>query len=141
MDDRAALAAVNRNFYRALSARDMRAMEQVWLQADWVGCVHPGRPLLVGWKAVRHSWVQILSTDTHMQAMPSQVVIHIEQNLAWVTCVENITTHDEGAWQHGLTQATNIFQRDGTEWKMIHHHASHMPLPEAQNWRDAISPN
>ena len=41
------------SFYRAMRAQDMRLMEQVWLRADWVGCVHPGGALIVGWRAVR----------------------------------------------------------------------------------------
>ncbi len=127
MDDRALIAETNRNFYRALTSRDMRVMDQVWLHADWVGCVHPGWSLLVGWKAIRQSWVEILSRDQHMQIMPSRVTIHIEKDLAWVTCTENITVHDEGRWQYSLAQATNLFQRVNDDWKMIHHHASPMP--------------
>ena len=141
MEDRAAIAATNRNFYRAMGARDMRAMDQVWLHAEWVGCVHPGRPLISGWKAIRHSWVQIFSGEQHLQIMPSQVVIRVEDRLVWVCCIENITTHQQGTWQHSLAQATNLFQRVNDEWKLIHHHASSMPPPEAQSWQDDISPN
>ncbi len=141
MEDRATIAATNRNFYRALAARDMRVMDQVWLHAEWIGCVHPGQPLISGWKNIRHSWVQIFSSDQHLQIMPSQVVIRVEDQLAWVTCIENITTHHEGSWQHSLAQATNLFQHVNDEWKLIHHHASPMPPPEAQGWQDDISSN
>lgn len=123
MDDRAAIAEANRNFYRALRAQDMRMMDQVWLHADWVACVHPGWTLLVGWREVRESWVRILA-GAPMQIMPSQVVIHVARDLAWVTCVENITTPGEALWQTAVAQATNLFQRAGEEWRMIHHHAS-----------------
>jgi ketosteroid isomerase-like protein len=126
-DDRALIASANRDFYRALASRDMRMMEQVWLHEEWVGCVHPGWALLVGWKAVRQSWVNIFAGGQRLQTMPSQVVIHIEKDLAWVTCTENITAHDSGAWTYSVAQATNLFQRVDGEWKLIHHHASPMP--------------
>ncbi|MEP7198667.1 MAG: nuclear transport factor 2 family protein, partial [Chloroflexota bacterium] len=131
MDDRAQIAETNRNFYRAMRTGDMRLMEQVWLHADWVGCVHPGWPLLVGWPNIRHSWTQIFAGGQSLHIMPSQVVMHIEKDLAWVTCVENITAHEENAWQHSVATATNLFQRANDEWRMIHHHASAMPPPEA----------
>ena len=141
MDDRAAIAETNRNFYRALAARDMRMMDQVWLHAEWVGCVHPGWALLVGWKNIRQSWVDIFAGGQHLQIMPSQVVMHIEKDLAWVTCTENITAHDEGEWHYSMATATNLFQRVNNEWKLIHHHASPMPVPGAQGWQDNISTN
>ena len=137
MDDRALIAETNRNFYRALAARDMRLMEQVWLHADWVGCVHPGWTLLIGWKAIRQSWADILAGDEHLQIMPSQVMNHVEKDLAWVTCVENITAHDEGRWQYSLAQTTNLLQRVNTDWKLIHHHASPMPTVGRRNADEA----
>src|SRR5262245_41849444 len=118
MDDRALIAETNRNFYRALAARDMPLMDQVWLHADWVGCVHPGWTLLTGWATIRESWVAILSGDQQLQIIPSQVMIHIENDLAWVTCLENITALAGARWQYSLTQATNLFQRVAHEWKM-----------------------
>ena len=141
MDDRALIAETNRNFYRALAAHDMRMMDQVWLHADWVACVHPGWAMLVGWKAVRQSWVDIFASGQHMQIMPSQVVIHIEKDLAWVTCTENITAHGEGEWRYSVATTTNLFQRANGEWKLIHHHASPMPPQGAQGMQDNFSAN
>jgi hypothetical protein len=137
MDDRAIIATTNRNFYRALASRDMRLMAVVWLHDDWVCCVHPGWAMLVAWKEIRQSWVDIMASGQPLQIMPSQVTMHIEQNLAWVTCVKNITTHDDAEWRYAVAQATNIFQRVGDEWKMIHHHASPLPPPEGRaRWGD-----
>jgi ketosteroid isomerase-like protein len=128
MDDRAAIAEANRNFYRAMRAQDMRLMEHVWLRADWVGCVHPGGALIVGWRAVRESWLYIMARGA-VNVLPTQVTIHVERDLAWVTCIENITVPAEKLWRNTLTQATNLFQRSGDEWRMIHHHASPVSAP------------
>ncbi|MBI3732984.1 MAG: nuclear transport factor 2 family protein [Chloroflexi bacterium] len=142
MDDRALILETNRNFYRAMAASDMRLMDEVWLHAEFVGCVHPGWSQLSGWKAVRESWVEIFADGQPMQIMPSQVVIHCDHDTAWVTCVENITTHGEDAWQYSIAQATNVFQRVNDGWKLVHHHASAMPPPEAQGWHnEEISSN
>lgn len=141
MDERATIAETHRNFYRALRGRDMRLMDTVWLHEDWVCCVHPGWPMLTGWKAIRQSWVDIMSSDQRLQIMPSQVVIRIEYHLAWVTCVENITTYSDAELQTGVAQATNLFQRVDNDWKMIHHHASPMPPPEARGWQEDVALN
>lgn len=140
-NDRAAVATSNRAFYRALASRDMRTMDPVWLHADWVGCVHPGWALLVGWKVIRQSWVDIFASGQNLQIMPSQVVIHIEKDLAWVTCLENITVHDEGDWNYSIATATNLFQRVNDEWKLIHHHASATPPAGTRGWHEHISTN
>ena len=46
--------------------------------------------------------------------------------LAWVTCTENILSDTDG--RVGVTSilATNVFERDGGAWRMVHHHASHV---------------
>ncbi len=49
----------NRKFYQALAALDLRAMNHLWLNENWVRCVHPGWAPLEGWEAVHESWQRI----------------------------------------------------------------------------------
>src|ERR1700737_2880558 len=44
----------------------------------------------------------------------------------WVACTENILSETRGKISVTSVLATNIFERSAGEWRMIHHHASHI---------------
>jgi ketosteroid isomerase-like protein len=119
-----AVCEVNRRFYEALAALDVEQMDAVWLQEDWVECVHPGRELLTGWLEVRKSWEGIFANTRRMQVEVSSVLVRIEGTVAWIACTERVTSLFESGFDEALVQATNVFLlRDGV-WKMVAHHAS-----------------
>ena len=103
--ERAAVEEANARFYRAFEALDLAAMDAVWAHDDDVKCVHPGWPLLTGWAAVRESWQAIFANTEEMRFTLSDV-----RGRVAVTAI----------------LATNLFARAGDEWRMVHHHASHV---------------
>ena len=126
-DDEAALVAeANARFYRAFESLDMAEMDQVWSHADHVRCVHPGWCLLAGWEAVRQSWEAIFTGSGEMRFSISDVSAHVDGELAWVTCTENILSHTRDQIAVTVLLATNVFERRGGDWLMVHHHASHI---------------
>jgi hypothetical protein len=50
----------------------------------------------------------------------------VEGAFGWVTCTENILSEARGKISVTSVLATNIFERSAGEWRMIHHHASHI---------------
>ncbi len=124
-DDAAAVEEANARFYRAFESLDMAEMDQVWSHGDHVRCIHPGWCLLSGWEAVRQSWEAIFKDSREMRFSISDVDVHVDRDLAWVTCTENILSHARGLIAVTALLATNVFERLGGEWLMIHHHASH----------------
>jgi ketosteroid isomerase-like protein len=118
----------NEQFYRALEAADLAAMEALWLHADWVKCSHPGWELLIGWEAVRQSWARIFAVKSRMRVAATEVNVTIENDQANVSCLELLAVFTDGnqAPQAVKTNATNLFQLVTGEWRMIHHHASVM---------------
>ena len=139
-----AVREANHHFYAAFAALDIEQMDQVWLHEDWVECVHPGWDLLLGWEEVRESWVRIFSSTQRMQVEISSVWVRVEGNVAWVACTEHVTSTFEGGFDQALVQATNIFVRrelpadaegatpaEASRWRMVAHHASPLPLPQA----------
>jgi hypothetical protein len=52
--------------------------------------------------------------------------------VAWVTCTENILSSAGDRIAVTAILATNVFERQGGEWRMIHHHASHTLQPGSQ---------
>jgi len=130
-----AVYEANERFYRALEQADLEMMSAVWLHADWVKCVHPGWDLIVGWELVRESWRQIFDGSAGMRVAATDVEIKVEGDFALVSCYEvlAIFLDSSRAPVSARTTATNLFQRVGGQWRMIHHHASQVPNAPAVN--------
>lgn len=115
-----AVLAANQRFYDAHEGRDIAAMEAVWEGSDRIVCIHPGWAILRGWDEVMASWHRILSGPGRNQFILTNVAVGVAGDLAWVTLDENLV--DRTAT--GTIAATNLFTRDGSIWRMIHHHGS-----------------
>ncbi|MFQ5927475.1 MAG: nuclear transport factor 2 family protein [Terriglobia bacterium] len=122
----------NQRFYEALEKLDLAAMEAVWLHEGWVKCVHPGWELLEGWEEIRESWSRIFAHTRRMRVGLGSVSVKMEERIAWVCCLEQITSSFERGFDTAWAQATNIFVEREGRWLMVHHHASPIPRPEAE---------
>lgn len=127
-----AVAAANVAFYRALEARDIETMAQIWLHDESASCVHPGWHRLDGWEEIERSWENIFANSRPWTVACEDVRIAVAGDLAWVTCVEVITPFGaNGSEDSARMQATNLFGRVDGEWRLVHHHASPSPTEEA----------
>jgi ketosteroid isomerase-like protein len=125
-DEAAEVEEANARFYRAFEALDATQMSRVWAHGDHVRCIHPGWCLLSGWEAVLQSWEAIFRNSGEMRFSIGDVDVHVDGDLAWVTCTENILSHARDQISVATLLATNVFEREGDEWRLIHHHASPM---------------
>ena len=137
-DDAEAIRAANDRFYRAFEKLDMEAMVGVWAQTDYVKCIHPGWGLLAGWEAVRASWELIFRNTGEITFTLTDVQVEFRGPLGWVTLTENILSHLEGRVAATSVLATNVFERTGGGWRLIHHHASHVMMPPVRGASDTI---
>jgi ketosteroid isomerase-like protein len=124
--DRVEVTEANDRFYRAFETLDIQEMERVWVHGEHARCVHPGWPLLSGWDAVRASWETIFGNTAEMRFTLSDVHVTTTEDVAWVTCTENILTEARGRISVTSVLATNIFERRADGWRLVHHHASHV---------------
>jgi ketosteroid isomerase-like protein len=118
----------NQAFYSALTGLDVEEMAAVWLHDPRVVCIHPGRPALLGWDAVRESWERIFAATGWMHVEPTNVGVGILGDVAIVTCWENVTAQAGEGVGIASVQATNVFRSVDGIWKLVVHHASHVPL-------------
>src|SRR5262249_1942229 len=124
MDDREAVLAANAAFYRAFESLNLARMEDVWLRAAHVKCVHPGWALLGGWGAVMESWQGIFANTVAMRFTLTAVRVDVNGDLAWVVLTENLESQHREGTNAAQVQATNIFQRHEGRWFLVHHHGS-----------------
>jgi ketosteroid isomerase-like protein len=92
MTDPEQVVEANLKFYFALESLDVNLMEEVWATDGSAICVHPNWSRLAGWENIRASWEQIFRNTSFMRVDVSEVPVKVQNNVAWVTCLENI--HD-----------------------------------------------
>jgi len=119
---------MNELFYRGFEQLDVGLMDSIWAHQEYVTCIHPGWSIRIGWPAVRDSWVVIFNNTFSMKFELTEVQVQVAADIAWVICTENIASRVGENEQNSQVVSTNLFERIGDEWKIIHHHGS--PLME-----------
>ena len=114
----------NLKFYFALESLDIDLMDEVWATDATASCVLPGWQRLFGWEAIRSNWEQIFKNTTFMRVDVDEVNVEVHGNVAWVTCLENITTAAGENMRRAQAHATNIFIFEDDRWLLVLHHAS-----------------
>lgn len=126
----AAVEAANAELYAAFEAGDIDRMAALWADSDDIACIHPGGPVLRGRGTVLRSWSVIMANTDYIQFFLTDVEVSIANDIALVTCAENILTAadestDASTFAHpGRVVATNVFRRESDGWRLLLHHGS-----------------
>jgi uncharacterized protein (TIGR02246 family) len=113
-------------FYEAFERADLAAMMAVWAEDDDVVCIHPSGPRLTGFEAVRESWAQIFSNGSQLRIRATESKRYDGQGVAVHSVIEVLTAPArQGAAQSVL--ATNVYELGDAGWRMVLHHATHVP--------------
>lgn len=118
----------NQSFYNAFNKQDLGRMKAVWYNDECARCIHPGWPVLKGYGEIIQSWEDIFNHTQHMEIQLSGVEVVMHDDIAWVSCQENLFSIKTTGVQSSKVHATNLFQRVGDDWKMILHHAAAVPI-------------
>ena len=110
-------------FYRAFSHCDLVAMMQLWLDGEYVECIHPAGPRVQGITAIRDSWQQIFAEGEKLQIQLIRHHCTQTGNLAVHSVSEQIQLPGANATR-AVVLATNIYELTKEGWRMILHHAS-----------------
>lgn len=124
MSDIEAVRLANRAFYDAFESLDRARMERVWLRSARVHCTHPGWRRLSGIEAVLESWQRIFESTLSMRFEIEDEKVSLMGDLAWVVCVEHLRSQTLDGVAVSRVEATNLFERHGDRWLLVHHHGS-----------------
>lgn len=129
MTERDAVLQANAAFYQAFESLDLARMEEVWLSAPYITCVHPGWQLLTGWGPVMESWRRIFEGTLEMRFALADVRVETRGEVAWVVLTEGIDSRHRDGKVEARVQATNVFEHRAGRWMLVHHHGSPIYSP------------
>lgn len=129
--DTAAVLAANARFYAALNQMftgDAAPMTAVWSHTDDVTYMGPNGSFDRGWSAVLKSWGTQAAMKLGGRVEPADVHAIVGQDVAVVSVYEQgENTNANGKVEKLRLRATNIFRKEGGEWKMVGHHTDTLP--------------
>lgn len=115
-------------FYDAFERGDLPAMMAVWAESESVVCVHPRGPRLVGFDAVRESWMQIFAGgSTPLRIRATEVKRFDSQGVAVHALIETLSAPGQQPTQS--VSATNVYELTDDGWRMVVHHATPIAEP------------
>lgn len=123
-NEKTAVLDANQTFYRAFEKKDIEAMEAVCSKGIDSLCIHPGREALKGWEAIRQSWLQIFKATRYLEIDLDVITVEVAGDLAYVVLVEKVMQVAGSRRLEAKSMATNMFERMGSRWYLVHHHGS-----------------
>ncbi len=118
-EDRDAVIAANREFYRAFNQRDIATIDQLWARTAPVVCMHPNQPPLIERNAIVRSWQRILATPNLPTVQCQDEILIGRRWMAVVVCREVAPTIQ--------LIATNVFVKEEGVWRLTHHQSGNVP--------------
>ncbi|KAE9459611.1 hypothetical protein C3L33_08476, partial [Rhododendron williamsianum] len=113
-----AIMNVNAEFFNIIRERSLSAMGRLWLNADYVKCVHASGELFTSYNAVMESWQLAFNWDHGGGFQVRDVRARVLTEMAWVTMKTYVDMDNR------LFNMSNIFEFHNGRWYMVHHHSS-----------------
>ncbi|CAG7862606.1 unnamed protein product, partial [Brassica rapa] len=115
-----AIISVNTGFFDIIRERSLPEMAQLWLNSDYVKCIHASGELFSGYSEVMQSWQLCFNWEQGFDFQVHNVRTRILTDMAWVTMKAYLNV-DAGPFL-----ITNVFEHHNGRWHMVHHHSSVM---------------
>lgn len=129
--NRSAVLVANSAFYAALNQMfvgNLGPMKKVWSRAADVTYMGPTGNFERGWKTVLNDWEGQAALRLGGHVKPVEIHVIAGQDLAVVSNYEQgENTNAQGKVERVRLRATNIYRKEGGQWKMVGHHTD--PLP------------
>ncbi len=106
-------------------------MEELWAEVATVAVIPPGWQALTGRQEVLESWQAILEGPNSPEITCHGASAHVCGDVAYVLCYERVGD--------AFLVPTNIFAREGSAWRMVHHQAGPTAITELPDESDSAS--
>ena len=117
-------------FYAALNKMtngDAQSLSGIWSHNQEVTTMHPIGGRQVGWKDVWATWDQTAQVASEGQVKLQDQFISVVGDMAYEIGVENAGFRIAGQKVTDKVRVTNIYQKEGGTWKIVHHHSDLSP--------------
>ena len=125
--------AANEAFYEFVSKEDMAQFETLWVHEPYARAIHPvSQQVEKGWKTVQSTFQDIFNRYDNLHSAMPNPQIRIGEKMAWVTGEEEFraTAVSSGEELSATLLGTNVFEKVGERWLLVHHHVSVAATPE-----------
>jgi ketosteroid isomerase-like protein len=120
----------SKQFYAALNKMtngNSQSLSDIWSHSPEVTTMHPIGGRQVGWKDVWATWDQTAQVATEGQVRLKDQFIHVVGDMAYEIGVEDAGFRIAGQKVTDQVRVTNIYQKEGGTWKIVHHHTDLSP--------------
>ena len=130
-NDEGAIRAVVTQRAAAHEAGDLATIEKLWVHDDSATVAENGE-FNYGWTTFRDQHLR-----PEMEAMKNvkfpieDIKIHVKGSLAWVTYSFRLSGEYKGRNFDGAGAATLVLEKRGSDWRIVHEHASTKRRPAA----------
>ncbi|KVH91810.1 F-box domain, cyclin-like protein [Cynara cardunculus var. scolymus] len=108
----------NQQFFNIIRERSLLEMGRLWLNADYVKCVHLSGELFTGYNGVIGSWQLAFNWEPGFDFQVRDVRARVLTDMAWVTMRAAVGMDDNPL------NVSNVFEFHNGRWYMVHHHSS-----------------
>jgi ketosteroid isomerase-like protein len=117
---------VSKRFYTGLTKMldgDLSVLDTVWSHDNTVSTMHPIDGRETGWDAVKNSFLQFSEAASSGSVQLTDQLIQVHGDLAYEIGTEAGQFSLAGKPITIKQRVTNVYRREGSQWKMVHHHA------------------
>lgn len=114
------------SFYRALTNKNLRAIEDTWAQVPYAAVAGRSGQLRQGWNEVRRYWEQRFRElgDIKVAVKLHKCLVHAVGDVAWLSGIEFRTIVEGEMTRREELRMTAVLQRVGDRWQIVSYHVS-----------------
>ncbi len=118
--------AASEALIKAISGRDIRAMEKLWAHESYVTFMGPlSTTVVVGWDGVRKAWEMRFGQFANVTISLAESHVHTNWDVAWVIGIEKVQLlRKNGDTLSFDAFVTNVFEKQDGRWLMVSHHST-----------------